>query len=376
MSVNTSEIKESIRIAEEHRAVLHGVPEKAYEEHKTTAYIRKVCESYPVDIIGIGMETGLVCYLDAGKTDTVALRADIDAVPTENGPKHLCGHDAHAASLLGAMHYLCSIKDELIHNVLFIFQPAEEDTTGAQSMLDNGLLEKVQQRPIRLFGIHNRPEADCGDIIVHQGGLMAEKSSFTIKYTGVVGHSSAPQKCIDPIVPAAALVSGIQTIVSKNVDPFEPVMCTVNSIRAGEPDVAVPEHAVITGYIRSFNHVVHKRMEERLSTLARGIAHAYECDPDIEIRHLVPSVNNSAEMYAIALEAAESVADKEHIIDSRACVASEDFAVLAEAIPAFFYWVGSGTPGQNNAAWHDKAFNVDAHYTETAVPLLCAAAMK
>ncbi|MCQ2567047.1 MAG: M20 family metallopeptidase [Mogibacterium sp.] len=376
MSVNTSEIKESIRLAEEHRAVLHGVPEKAYEEHKTTAYVRKVCESYPVNIIDIGMETGLVCYLDAGKTDTVALRADIDAVPTENGPKHLCGHDAHAASLLGAMHYLCITKDELAHNVLFIFQPAEEDTTGAKSMLDNGLLDKVPQRPSRLFGIHNRPEADCGEIIVHQGGLMAEKSSFTIKYTGVAGHSSAPQKCIDPIIPAAALVSGIQTIVSKNVDPFEPVMCTVNSIRAGAPDVAVPEHAVITGYIRSFDHEVHKRMEERLDTLARGIADAYECKPDIEIVNLVPAVNNSAEMHAIAMEAARKVVDEENIIDTKPCMASEDFAVLAERIPAFFYWVGSGTPGQNNAAWHDKAFNVDAHYTETAVPLLCAAAMK
>ncbi|MBQ0018164.1 MAG: amidohydrolase [Clostridiales bacterium] len=376
MSVNNSDITESIKLAEEHRALLHGVPEKAYEEHKTTAYIRKICESYPVDIIDIGMETGVVCYLDAGKDDTVALRADIDAVPTEEGPKHVCGHDAHTASLLGAMHYLCNIKDELTHNVMFIFQAAEEDTTGARSILDSGLLDKAPQKPIRLFGIHNRPEADCGDIIVHQGGLMAEKSSFNIRYTGVVGHSSMPQKCIDPIAPAAALVSSIQTIVSKNVDPFDPVMCTVNSLRAGEPDVAVPEDAVITGYIRSFNHDAHKRMEERLSTLAKGIADAYECKSDIEIIRLVPAVNNSEKMYSIALEAAETVVGKEHILDTKPCMASEDFAVLAEEIPAFFYWVGSGTPGKDNAAWHNKAFKVDAHYTETAVPLLCAAALK
>lgn len=376
MTVNNSEIIESIRLAEEHRAILHDVPEKAYEEYKTTDYIRKVCEAYPVDIIDIGMGTGLVCYLDAGKTDTVALRADIDAVPTEEGPKHICGHDAHAASLLGAMHYLCSIRDSLTHNVLFIFQPAEEDTTGARSMLDNGLLDKAPQKPDRLFGIHNRPEADCGDIIVHRGGLMAEKSSFTIRYTGVVGHSSMPQKCIDPIAPAAALVSGIQTIVSKNVDPFEPVMCTVNSLRAGEPDVAVPEDAVITGYIRSFDHDAHKRMEERLRTLAKDIAEAYECKSDVEIIGLVPAVNNSEKMYAIALDIAETVIDGEHIIDTKPCMASEDFSVLAAEIPAFFYWVGSGTPGEDNVAWHNKAFKVDEHYTETAVPLLCSAALK
>ena len=366
---------EAVNLADKHRKVLHSIPETALEERETTAYIKKICAGYPVESIDIGMETGAVCFLDAGRDETVALRADIDALPTGQGPKHLCGHDAHAATLLGAMHYLCAVREKLPYNVLFVFQPAEEGTRGAKIMLNHGLLEKIPQRPVRIFGIHNRPEIDCGDVVVHKGPLMSEKSIYSITYKGVAGHGSLPHKCIDPIVAAASFVTGLQTIVSRNADPFEPVICTVNSMAAGAPDIAVPEEAVITGYIRSFSHGMHTRMEERLRKLAENTAEAYECGCDISIEHAVPAVDNSEEMYRIALRAAEEAVGKEHITDSRACLASEDFAVFGEEIPSFFYWVGSGTPGRQCASWHDPAFCVDPHYTETAVPVMCASAL-
>ncbi len=365
-------LDEAVNLAENHRKVLHSIPETALEEHETTAYIKRTCGGYPVERIDIGMETGAVYYLDAGRDETTALRADIDALPTEQGPQHLCGHDAHASTLLGAMHYLCAVKEELPCNVLFIFQPAEEGTRGAKAMLDHGLLEKVPQKPKRIFGIHNRPEIDCGDVVVHKGPLMSEKNIYKITYTGVPGHGSLPHVCIDPIVAAASFVTGLQTIVSKNVDPFEPVICTVNSIAAGSPDIPVPRDAVITGYFRSFDHETHTRMEKRLRRLAESIAEAYECGCDINIVHAVPAVDNSEEMYRLALRAAEMAVGREHITDSRACLASEDFAVFGEEIPAFFFWVGSGTPGRKCASWHDPAFCVDPHYTEAAVPVLCA----
>lgn len=371
-------MKDAVRLANEHRKYLHTVPEKAFEEHKTTAYIKKVCAGYPVREIYLGMETGAVYWLDAGCDETVALRADIDAVPTQDGPHHYCGHDAHTASLLGAMHYLCELVlagQKLPFNVLFIFQPAEEGTKGAMALIGHGLFEKVPQRPLRIFGIHNRPEVECGDIVVHKGPLMSEKSVFSVAYTGIAGHGSLPHKCVDPIVAAASLVSGIQTIASRNVDPFKPVICTVNSIRAGDPDIAVPSEAVVTGYIRSFDHDTHKRMEERLRRLAGSTAEAYECKCSTKITRMVPAVDNPEELYDIARIAAETAAGIEHVTDSAPSLASEDFAVYGTEIPAFFYWVGSGTPGKENAPWHDPAFCIDTHYLETAVPLLCAAAM-
>ncbi len=372
---NDKKLKEAVGAADLHWKELHEIPETAFNEHRTTAYIRKVCEEYPVELIDIGLETGLVCHLDAGRSETLALRADIDALPTEQGARHLCGHDAHASTLLGAMHYLCSVKDELPYNVLFIFQPAEEGTRGAKAMLDHGLLEKVPQRPVRIFGIHNRPEVDCGDVVVHKGPLMSEKNTFRITYEGVPGHGSLPHKCVDPIVAAAAFVSGLQTVVSRNVDPFEPVICTVNSVVAGAPDIPVPRDALITGYFRSYDHDTHERMGERLVRLAKSTAEAYECRCDIEVKHAVPAVFNTDEMYGIALRAAEAAVGEEHVVDSMPCLASEDFAVFGEEIPSFFYWVGSGIPGKKCAAWHDPAFEMDKHYQETAVPVLCASVL-
>ena len=368
-------LKRSVDLAEKHRKVLHEMPEKGLSEFRTTEYIRKVCAEYPARLIDIGMETGAVYWLDAGRGETIALRADIDALPTENGPQHLCGHDAHAATMLGAMHYICSVKDELPYNVLFIFQPAEEGTLGAKAMLDHGLLEKVPQIPVRIFGIHNRPEVDCGDVVVHRGPLMSEKNIFRITFSGVTGHGSLPHKCVDPIVAAAAFVTGLQTIVSKNVDPFEPVICTVNSLVAGAPDLPSPRDALVTGYFRSYDHDTHARMGERLRRIALSTADAYECECDINVIHAVPAVFNSDELYGIALRAAEAAVGREHVVDSKPCLASEDFAVFGEVIPSFFYWVGSGTPGMKCASWHDPAFRVDPRYTETAVPVLCASVL-
>lgn len=365
----------AVGLAKEHQNKLHEMPEAAFEEYRTTAYIRDVCSRYPVSLIDIGMDTGLVFFLDAGRGETVALRADIDALPTEQGPRHLCGHNAHAATLLGAMHYLCAVKEEMPHNVLFVFQPAEEGTRGAKAMLDHGLLEAVPKKPLRIFGIHNRPEVDCGDVVVHKGPLMSEKNIYTITFRGVPGHGSLPHKCVDPIVAAASFVTGLQTVVSRNVDPFEPVICTVNSLTAGAPDIPVPKEAVVTGYFRSFDHKTHVRMEERVRRLAESTAEAYECGCDIDIVHAVPAVDNREDMYCMALAAAEAAVGREHVVDSKACMASEDFAIFGEVIPSFFYWVGSGTPGKTCAPWHDPEFCVDPHYTETAVPLLCESAM-
>ena len=138
---------------------------------------------------------------------------------------------------------------------------------------------------------------------------------------------------------------------------------------------SAPETAVLTGYIRSFDHDTHIRMGQRLKTLADDISAAYECESETVITPMVPAVSNSEEMYAAALKAAETAVGAAHIKDSAPSLASEDFAVWGTVIPSFFYWVGSGFPGQHNAPWHDPLFCMDPHYMKTAVPLLCASAI-
>ena len=368
-------MKEAVELAEKHFKKLHAMPEMAFKEFKTTEYIKDVCRNHPLRIVDIEMETGLVAYLDAGCKDCIALRADIDAVPTEHGPEHLCGHDAHTATMLGAIHYLSGIKEKLKHNILFIFQPAEEGTRGAKAMLEQGLMEKLPKRPSCIYGIHNRPEADCGYVIAHKGPLMSRKSIFRIKLTGRVGHGAMPHKCVDPIVAAAEIVTGVQTIVSRNVDPFKPAICTVSSISAGTTESSAPETAALTGYIRSLDDETHKRMEERLSLLVKDTAEAFECRCDFEIIPMVPAVDNSPEMYEKAYEAAKMAVAEDCIIDSNPSLASEDFAVFGEIMPAFLYWVGSGTAGKENAMWHSVEFRIGEEYFKTAVPVLAASAM-
>ncbi len=365
-------MNDAIARAESDWKYLHEIPEMTFEEYRTTAYIESVCRDYPVREIDLGMSTGKVYLLDAGCDETVALRADIDAVPTEDGAIHLCGHDAHTATLLGALRYLSSTR--LPYNVLFIFQPGEEGTEGARAMLDHGIWSHAR-KPIRIFGIHNRPEIPVGDVVVHEGPLMSEKTVFKIRLVGKSGHGSLPHKCVDPIVAAAALVQGLHTVVGRNVDPFESAICTINSISSGTTASSAPESATITGFIRSFNHEIHTRMEERLETLARGIAEAYECTSELDILCRIPAVNNSHEMYEIAREAVSSVIGKEHIVDSEPSLATEDFAVWGTEVPSFLYWVGSGTPGADNPPWHDKSFTMDSSYLRTAIPVLCASAI-
>lgn len=370
-----NQLAEAIELAKDHKRRLHEMPEMAFNEHRTTEYIREVCSAYPLSLIDLGMDTGLVYLLDAGRDEAVALRADIDAVPTANGPLHLCGHDAHSSTLIGAIHYLCAVKDSLTCNVVFIFQPAEEGTRGAKAVLEHGLLDKLPQRPSCIFGIHNRPEEDCGNIVVHRGPLMSEKSVFRITINGKPGHGSLPHKCVDPVVAAASIICGIQTIISRNIDPFEPAICTVNSIKAGDSESSAPENAYITGYIRSFDHKTHEHMADRLTELAMDISKAYQCRCRVSITHMVPAVDNTQEMYEKAMKAARAVASEKHIIDCRAVLASEDFAVYGEHIPSFLYWVGSGIPGKQCASWHDPAFEMDTRYMETAVPLMCASVL-
>lgn len=369
------ELAQAIQTAELLAQELHQQPERSFQEYRTTERILDFCRSCDVQFIDTGMPTGVVAFLHRNRAQTVALRADIDAVPTATGAAHLCGHDYHTAALLGAMQYL-SRKPELPYNVAFLFQPAEECTQGAAAMLRCGLMERLPQAPFRLFGIHNRPEIPCGQIAVHAGALMAEKTNFTVRFTGRTGHGGSPHQCVDPLVAAAQFTVGAQTIVSRNVDPLEAAVCAVCSFHSGTAENFAPQTAELTGSIRTLHHPVHQRIMERLAALAEETARGYECACDIEWQPQVPAVVNSDALYPIALRAAEKAATRQGVVDTLPCLGSEDFAVLGQAIPSFFYWVGSGEKGKASGAWHSDTFKIADGYLNTAVPLLVYSAIE
>ena len=359
---------------------LHCHPELSFQEIRTTALLKEKLAELGLELVDLGMDTGAVALLRGGKPGgTVALRADIDAIAQQEashdgavsctgGVMHGCGHDFHTVGLYGAARLLCQRREELAGSVVFFFQPAEEVTQGAQAMLDHGLLDKLPEQPRYLFGLHNRPELPAGQIAVMEGPVMAGKSHFTLTLHGKSGHGGSPHKCTDVIVAGAAVVNALQTVVSRDTDPLDSVVCSVLSVHAGTPDNFVPDTLVMTGSIRYHQEWAHQKAQKRLEELTLGVAAAYGCTAKVAFHPGVPATVNAPELTALARKAALALVGPEQVVSPRPDMGSEDFAVFGQHIPAFFYWLGSGFPGKENPCWHNEHFRTD----DSALPLAAA----
>ena len=376
-------LKQAEAMAEELRGFkdeLHRRPELSFQEIRTTALLKQALTDLGLELIDLGMDTGAVALLRGGKPGgTVALRADIDAIAQQEAPHegvvsqvggimHGCGHDFHTTGLYGAAKLLAGRRETLAGNVVFLFQPAEEVTQGAQAMLDHGLLDKLPERPRYLFGLHNRPELPTGTIAVMEGPVMAGKSHFTLTLHGKSGHGGSPHKCTDVIVAGAAVVNALQTVVSRDTDPLDSVVCSVLSIHAGTPDNFVPDTLTMTGSIRFHQEWAHQKACKRLEELTLGVAAAYGCTAEVSFHPGVPATVNSPKLTALARKAALALVEPDKVVSPRPDMGSEDFAVFGQHIPAFFYWLGSGFPGRDNPCWHNEHFRTD----DSALPLAAA----
>lgn len=356
---------------------LHMHPELPHQEYRTTEKILEFLQSIPgVEILSLKKDlTGVVARMrgqggvdDSVAVSEVALRADIDALPqTEKyespyisknqGVMHACGHDFHTASLLGTALLLSKCRDQWSGTVDFLFQEAEETTDGAQEMIDAGLFDVIQ--PQMFFGMHNRPEVEAGKVVCHKGALMACKTNFVITVRGLGGHGGNPHLSIDPIVCAAAMVQSLQTIVSRNTDPFDQVAFTIGSIHGGTVENQVADEVVMKASIRALSEETKGKALKRLEEIVSGTASAYACMASIVYREVLPLVYNSDEMYDLAKKAAVSAVGEENVTDAKPTLASEDFSLIMERVSSFFYWIGSGTPGEEVFAWHHERFHTD-----------------
>lgn len=351
------------------KADLHRHPELSFHEDRTTGKIRDYLEDLDIEIVDLGLPTGVIGLLRGAEDGpTVGLRADIDAIAQQepehegavsenDGVMHACGHDFHTTGLLGAAKLLSEQRDRVHGNVVFVFQPAEEITQGAGRLIEHGLIEKTGIEMI--FGVHNRPEIEAGEIAVVEGPLMAGKTHFKIHLHGKSGHGGSPHKCADVIVCAAQMISTIQTIVSRSIDPLDSLVCSVLSIHAGTEENFVSDELTMTGSIRYLRKASMEKACERLRDIAELTAKACLCQAEVTFIPDVPVTDNSQAMTKIARKAAEKVVGEKKIVRPKPDMGSEDFAVYGESIPNFFYWVGSGYPGQDNPCWHNEHFRTD-----------------
>jgi len=364
---------------------MHEYPELSHEEVETTKKIRAFLKTVPgIEFMDLPVKTGVLARIQGEKPGReVALRADIDAIrQTEEfdspyrsripGVMHACGHDFHTASLLGAALITGRNIRTMKGTVDFLFQQAEETTSGAKETLDAGLLSVIH--PDYFFALHNRPEVETGKIVVKNGALMSAKTNFVITIHGLGGHGSMPNLCIDPVVCAAAVIGSLQTIVSRNMDPLDAVVLSVGSIHGGSIENLVVDKVQMTASIRALNTSAMKKAVERMETIVRETCSAYECTCGIEYREILPLSFNSPEMTVLAKKAAAEVVGEENVTDVPPTLASEDFSMIMEKVPSFLYWVGSGTPGEECFAWHSSRFHADEKGVKIGAELLVQSA--
>ncbi len=349
---------------------LHRIPETAFAEHQTSAYVARVLRELGYEVTtGVG-GTGLVGSLTRGTSGrAVGLRSELDALPIQEGTglayasahpgsMHACGHDGHMAMLLGAAAALAE-DGGFDGTVRCFFQPAEEPGRGAQAMVDDGLFERFPVDAV--FGIHNAPGIPVGHLRTRTGPVMASEDNFTIDVTGRGGHASAPHLVIDPLVIGAEIVVALQHVVARSIDPIRTAVLSCTDLVTDGARNAIPSHVRISGDTRSFDAAVQELLERRIREISLGVAAAHGATAEVTYtREFAPTVND-AECVATAGRAATAALGADHVdIDADPIMASEDFGVLAEHVPACLAFLGNGTEPHAGGVplhSHDYVFN-------------------
>lgn len=359
------------------RRDLHRHPELAFAEHRTAAvvedHLRKLGLS-PQRLAGTGVIADIA---GRGAGPTVALRADMDALPIEEasgvpfaseapGKMHACGHDAHTTMLLGAAERLVARRQGLNGTVRLLFQPAEEVGLGAKAMIEAGALEGVSS----VYGLHNAPWLPVGTAAVRPGPLLAGAARFDIAVSGVGGHAAMPHTTADPVVAGAAIVSALQTIVSRNVDPLQSAVITIGRFHAGHAHNVIPDRAELTGTLRYFAPELAERLPALIRQRAEQLAAAYGCTATVAVTDRIPVVWNEERTAAVAEVALTGVLGKERVLPMDPVMGSEDFAAYQEHVPGTFFWVGSGGP----YGLHHPSFTLDEGCLPVGADLLAAVA--
>ncbi|THK37191.1 amidohydrolase [Ensifer sp. MPMI2T] len=346
------------------RRDLHAHPEFGFEERRTSAFVAAKLREFGLDVAeGIG-GTGVVGTLHRGNGNrAIALRADMDAlrIPEQGqaeyrsqtpGVMHACGHDGHTTMLLGAAKLLAE-DGGFDGTVRFIFQPAEEWGKGALAMLDDGLMERFPFEEI--YGLHNMPGLPVGHFETCAGAMMSAEDNFEIVLKGVGGHAARPHAGNEVLVAACALVTNLQTIVSRRLSPADIGVVSVTELITDGTRNALPGLARILGDARSFRPEVSAEIEKQMRVIAHGTGLTYNVSTEvIYTREFVPLLNDAA-LVEEAFAAARTVLEPDHIATAREpMTGSEDFARFLEHIPGCFVFLGNG---RDSAPLHNPTYD-------------------
>ncbi|MDZ4727238.1 MAG: amidohydrolase [Leptospira sp.] len=361
------------------RRTIHKNPELMYEEKATSNFVSTHLKTLGFSYEDGIAETGIVCLVDSGLPGkTILVRADMDALPIfeeslhdykslNPGKMHACGHDGHTSILMA----LSTELKESLHSfvpkgrVLLCFQPAEEGGAGADKMIQAGILEKYNVDAC--FALHLWNHIDLGKIGVVNGTMMASVDEFFITVKGVSGHGALPQHTVDPIVVGSHIVTALQTIVSRNVDPLEPCVVTVGSFHSGNAFNVIPETAELRGTVRTYSKDIYHMFPERLESLVRGIAKGFGADIDFRYKRIDKPTINDPDMADIVRKAANNILGNECLTEENTrTMGGEDFSAFLMKKPGCYFFVGSRNEKKGFINPHHSSF---FDFDEDALPI-------
>ena len=336
------------------RRELHEHPELMYEEFKTSELIRRELDKLEISYKHPIAETGVLAYIGNGNGPCVALRADMDALPIHeetdvsfkskiDGKMHACGHDCHVSMLLGAAKFLKGKEDQINGTVKLLFQPAEEGGAGGKLMREEGALKNPDVE--RIFGLHVWPQLPSGQIGSREGTFLAATSSLNLTVKGVGGHAAVPQLTKDPVLTSARIITNLQSIVSRELDPLDSGVVSITVINGGNASNVIPSDVIVKGTLRSLTMDGLRELQKRVKEIAEGIAQTHGCEAIIEyVGNDYPPTVNDSDMWKFAKGIGIDLLGDENVSDLDAVMGGEDFAYYTEKVKGCFVVLGMNNP--------------------------------
>lgn len=354
------------------RRDLHAHPELMFDVQRTAASVTEKLKEFGCDEVVTGLgRTGVVGVIRGRKGEgrTIGLRADMDALPIEEatglpykstvpGKMHACGHDGHTAMLLGAARYLAETRN-FAGTAVVIFQPAEEGGGGGREMVSDGLMTRF--RIDEVYGMHNYPGMPVGQFGLRPGPVMAAADYITIDIEGKGAHAARPHLGIDPVLVAAHIITAVQSVVSRNVDPLKSAVVSIPMVRAGTADNVIPQTVQLRGTVRTLDEGVREMVEKRLQALVEATALAFGATAKFTYRRNYPVLVNHEQETRFAAAVASEVAGAQHVDnDLPPMMGAEDFSFMLNERPGAFIWLGNG----DSAGLHHPEYN----FNDEAIP--------
>lgn len=365
------------------RRDFHRHPELAFQEHRSAGIIADLLNHWGFEVRAGIAQTGLLARLSgAAKSRGVLLRVDMDALPIHEqntteyasvhpGVMHACGHDGHMAIGLGVGQVMHRYADYLNGDLYLLFQPAEEGGGGAARMLAEGVLEAVDVQSA--LGVHLWNERPVGWFGISPGPVMAGAERFEMRVRGAGGHGGMPNLTRDPIVAAAAIISGTQSLISRTVDPLDSAVLSFTHIRAGSNFNVIPDEVFLEGTIRTLDAVTRKDLVERFEHAAKHIGDAHGCRISLKVERVAPPVVNDRDSARLASDVARSISPEWNVDQKYRVMVSEDMGLFLQEVPGVFVFVGSANQESGlTAGHHTPTFDFDERALSNAVALLCS----